>query len=427
MPEAVAAAIHEHIRQDDPAGAREMLDGIDATLSSAARAEWRKRVAWSFYIANDDAQAFAVARSVADGSGPWVAEGWWTAGLAAWRLGACDEAADAFQRSAAFARNDELIAAGHYWASRAWIRCRAPEKVAANLRAAAQKRETFYGLLAAEALGLDESSGPRPDLTSDDWRALRDIANVRTAVRLVEAGEEELAREVLCHQARIGQPLEYAALTRLARELGLPSTQLWMAHNAPRGGRPDPAARYPSPKWTPMSGWRVDPALVYAHTLQESNFRSSAVSPANARGLMQITPITVREHAPSLSLDAARVDLAHAQTNLAFGQRNLEMLRDSSATRGLLPKVMAAYNAGLTPLTRWNSQVRDGGDPLLWMESIPYWETRGYVSTVMRNYWMYERQAGASSDSRTGLAQGLWPRFPGLSGARAVRVASRGD
>ena len=56
------------------------------------------------------------------------------------------------------------------------------------------------------------------------------------------------------------------------------------------------------------------------------------------------------------------------------------MLRDAPATGGLLPKIMAAYNAGLTPITRWNSEVRDQGDPLLYMEIIPYWETRSYVA-----------------------------------------------
>ena len=84
---------------------------------------------------------------------------------------------------------------------------------------------------------------------------------------------------------------------------------------------------------------------------------------------------------------------------------------------------MAAYNAGLSPVTRWNSEVKDQGDPLLYMESIPYWETRGYVAIVMRNYWMYERQAGAGSDSRKALAQGMWPTFPELSGTGAVRLS----
>ena len=133
---------------------------------------------------------------------------------------------------------------------------------------------------------------------------------------------------------------------------------------------------------------------------------------------MQITPITVRQHAGRLEMNASYVNLNDPEVNLAFGQRNLEMLRDSEATQGLLPKIMAAYNAGLSPVSRWNSEINDQGDPLLWMESIPYWETRGYVAIVMRNYWMYERQAGAISPSRQALAQGMWPIFPDLSSSR---------
>ena len=199
-----------------------------------------------------------------------------------------------------------------------------------------------------------------------------------------------------------------------------------MAGNVPRGTAPEPAARFPTPKWTPQGGWQVDPALIYAHTLQESVFRTAVTSPAGARGLMQIMPIAVREHAASLAMSAGSVDLARPEINLAFGQRNLAALRDSPGTGGLLPKVMAAYNAGLTPITRWNSEIHDGGDPLLWMESIPYWETRGYVAIVLRNYWMYERQAGGTSDSRIALAQTMWPTFPGLAGGGAVRLAAGG-
>ena len=144
-----------------------------------------------------------------------------------------------------------------------------------------------------------------------------------------------------------------------------------MAYNAPNGANPDPASRYPAPKWSPVNGWQVDPALAFAHTLQESAFRGRAVSPAQAQGLMQITPITVRQIAPRLGLSASDVNIFDPATNLAFGQQNLQMLRDSSATQGELPKIMAAYNAGLQPVMRWNSQVNDQGDPLLYMESIP--------------------------------------------------------
>ena len=248
--------------------------------------------------------------------------------------------------------------------------------------------------------------------TDADWRRLQGEDNVRAAIALAEIGRDVLASEVLIHQAKIGNPADYAPITRLARDLGLPQTQLYLAYNAPSGANPDPASRYPTPKWSPANGWQVDPALAYAHILQESNFRAAAVSPAEAKGLMQITPITVREHAPRLNMRASAVDIFDPPTNLAFGQQNLQMLRDSAGTQGQLPKIMAAYNAGLTPITRWNYEVRDQGDPLLYMESIPYWETRSYVAIVMRNYWMYERQARALSASRLSLAQNAWPGFP---------------
>ncbi|MGX7952682.1 transglycosylase SLT domain-containing protein [Tsuneonella sp. HG249] len=424
MPAEVKSAILEAIKADNPDAARILLDGVDAGLSSDARAEWRQRVAWSYYIENQDAAALALANTVRNGgSGAWIAEGDWTAGLAAWRLNDCTGAADAFQRVAISAYNPELNAAGYYWASRANVRCRHPEKAAEQLRGAARLDETLYGMLAREALGQEFPGRSRaPDFDLADWQRLRDQQNVRTAVALAEIGREALADEVLRHEARIGPAGEYDALSRLARELGLPSTQLWMAANAPRGAKAEPALRFPAPRWQPSDGWKVDPALAFAHALQESRFQTHAVSPAQAKGLMQITPITVREHAPRLNMSASYVNLEDPATNLSFGQRNLEMLRDSQATGGLLPKIMAAYNAGLTPISRWNAEIRDHGDPLLYMESIPYWETRGYVAIVMRNYWMYERQAGGASESRRALAQGMWPTFPELAGGVAVRL-----
>jgi soluble lytic murein transglycosylase-like protein len=427
MPGDLRDAILARITNDDPDGARTLLDGIDAGLSSEARAEWRQRVAWSYYIENNDAAALALAQTVRDGgSGAWLAEGEWTAGLAAWRLGDCAQAGDAFSRAARASQNPELTAAAFYWASRALVRCRAPEQAAEQLRGAARLDETLYGMLAREQLGEDLPQRRRtPDFDLTDWQRLREVPNVRAAVALAEIGRDSLADEVLRHEAKIGSAQEYDALSRLARELGLPSTQLWMAQNAPRGATAEPALRYPAPRWQPSTGWQVDPALAFAHALQESNFRTDAVSPAQAKGLMQITPITVRQHAPDLNMSASYVDLTDPATNLAFGQQNLEMLRDSGATGGLLPKIMAAYNAGLAPVTRWNDEVRDQGDPLLYMESIPYWETRSYVAIVMRNYWMYERQAGGASDSRKALAQDMWPTFPELSGGKGVRLTAR--
>ncbi len=430
MPDSVAAAIAARIKADDPAGARGLLDTVDATLSSEARAEWRQKIGWAYYINNDDASARAVALSAQDGgSGAWLAEAQWTAGLAAWRLGDAAGAAESFARAATLAQNPELAARGNYWAARGWIRARQPERVAPALRAAAAARDTLYGMLAADALGLrDTAKGLAPDFSGDDWQKLRALGNVRLAVQLTEIGADGLADQVLRYQARIGDPALFAPLSRLARDLGLPVTQLWMAGNAPAGARADEAARFPAPKWVPANGWQVDPALLFAHTLQESGFRTDVVSPAGARGLMQVMPGTARGLARADPAMAGRDgQLAVPQVNLAFGQAYLAALRDKPATQGLLPKVIAAYNAGPTPVERWNTQIRDQGDPLLWIESIPYWETRGYVAAVLRNYWMYERQAGGASDSRSALVQAVWPKFPALIGAGRIAVASRGD
>lgn len=425
MPAATASAILEAIKGDNPAEAQRLLAEADPFLSSDARAEWRQRVAWSHYIENNDTAALELARTVVDGTGEWVAEGAWVEGLAAWRLGYCSLAAEAFTNTASRASNVELAAAGHYWAHRALVRCREPGQAQQHLSAAAQLDETLYGMLAADQLGVVlPAHAPAQPLGAADWQQLATRENVRVAVALTEIGRPALADEVLRHEARIGPSYQFDALSRLARELGLPATQLFMAHNAPYGTRSDPALRFPVARWQPVNGWQVDPALAFAHALQESNFRANAVSPAAAKGLMQITPITVRQHAPTLNMSASYVDLNDPEVNLAFGQRNLEMLRDSAATGGYLPKIMAAYNAGLTPIERWNYEINDQNDPLLWMESIPYWETRGYVAIVMRNYWMYERAAGTDSPSRRALSQGRWPEFPQARNLRSARLGN---
>lgn len=426
--QALGAAILPLIKNDDPAGAEAALVAGEVGLSPEALTEWRQRVAWSYFIGNDDAGARRMSgMALQGGAGPWLAQAYWVAGLSAWRQNDCAAAAPAFENVAARTDNDDMRAAGYYWAARSHMSCGNAPKVQGLMRSAARLDETFYGLLAGEALAM------RPVVNTlaarfdgDDWARLGKYQNVRLSIALVEAGEYQLADEVLRHQARIGALNEHDSLLRLAHGLSLPETQIWLAHNAPQGQRPDAYARYPMPKWAPEGGWRVDKALVFAHALQESNFRASVVSPAGARGLMQLMPGTAKLMAnrDGVSVDAAQLD--NPSVNMAYGQRYLESLRDMSATGGLLPKVMAAYNAGPAPVGRWNEKIRDNGDPLLFIESIPYYETRAYVTIVMRNYWMYQRQAGEETSSLASMAQGMWPRFPGTSGATAVRSDPNG-
>lgn len=423
----LAVKMQPFIKDDRGAEAQALLETTSG-LSPEALTEWQQRVAWIYFLAGDNAGARAMAVKAAAGSGDWAVQAEWTNGLAAWREGDFASASAAFARVATRAADIDMRTTGLFWGARADTRAGHPERVEAKLRSAAQYDESFYGLLARQALGLKPGSErPRDRAATADWKMLAMRPNIRVAAALTEIGENDLADAVLRRQAGIGDAGDYPALVRLAGALNLPGTQLWLAHNAPSGAAPTLEARYPAPNWQPDGGWRVDKALVYAHTLQESNFRVDAVSAAGAYGLMQIRPAAAADMARARGLRGDRAALRRPQTNIELGQSYLELLRDQDCTEGLLPKVIAAYNAGPVPVRAWNTLVKDGGDPLLYIESIPYWETRGYVVTVLRNYWVYEQQAGkAASPSRAALAQGLWPRFPGLPGATAVRISSTG-
>ena len=422
----LAVAMQPFVKVDDGASAEALLLQTSG-LTPEAETEWRQRVAWMYYLSGRDADARRVATLGQDGAGDWAVQARWVGALAAWRQRDFAGATAAFEGVAVRAGDVDLRAAALYWAARADMAGGQPDRIEARLKTAAQWTESFYGQLSRQALAMRGGVQPAAGLVPADWGTLERRPNVRVAAALSEIGEADLADKVLRQQARIGAANEFASLVRLAEALDLPATTVWLAHNCPAGVSAGAEARYPSPNWRPDSGWRVDKALVYAHALQESGFRAKVVSPAGAYGLMQIMPAVATDFARERGLPPVdRSELTRPSTNMDVGQRQLERLRDMSATGGLLPKVIAAYNAGPKPVGEWNSIVRDGGDPLLYIESIPYWETRGYVTTVLRNYWVYEAQTGrATSVSRGALAQGMWPKFPGLPGAAAVRLDAR--
>jgi soluble lytic murein transglycosylase-like protein len=401
------------LKTDNPAGAEALLNASFAQLSPEAATEWQQRIAWSYFLNNDDANATRLASLAARGPGEWAVQASWVQGLSAWRQNDCKGAEDAFSRVAANGSDTEMRSAGQFWAARAEMKCGRFATVQQHLRTAARNPETFYGLVAARLLGMAvPASAAAPRLTVEEWNTLSAHADVRRAAALAEIGEYGLADEMLRWQARIGSENEHKSLLHLAARLDLPATQMWLAHNCPTGEIVEASARYPAPNWVPQGGWQVDKALVFAHVMQESRFRTDALSPAGARGLMQVLPTTAdlieRKRGSGITVD--RASLASPQVNMAYGQAYLQQLRD--ATGGLLPKVIAAYNAGPNAVARWDINNRAQNDPLLYIESIPYAETRGYVTTVLRNYWMYERQSGEQTASLKALAQGAWPRFP---------------
>jgi soluble lytic murein transglycosylase len=135
----------------------------------------------------------------------------------------------------------------------------------------------------------------------------------------------------------------------------------------------------------------IDPALVAALIHQESSFNPRATSRAGAVGLMQVLPSVGADIAKARGMTSyERVLLYQPDVNVRLGMAHLDaMLRQ-------YPRVeyaLAAYNAGGTPVRRWR-QKRGTDDPELFIERIPYDETRDYVRTLLRNQAMYRTLYG---------------------------------
>jgi len=401
------------VKADDAAGAEAQLISYAPSLSVEARAEAATRTAFIYYVLGQDADAKRVVDTWRGGAtGDWASQAAWVSGLASWRLNDFNAASTAFQQVAQLAQQRELRSGGYYWAARAEQAAGHPASVERLLRAAAttaEASESFYGLVSRETLGMTTRLATDPFVGNDP--PVAQLPNVQRAIELARIGEPSLAEEMLRHQAKIGAPSEHHALIQVAKKLDLPAAQLWLADNGQWGARSDAADRYPNPAWRPINGWRVDPALAYGHIVQESAFRRTAVSQAGAIGLMQVTPATADAMSRLRGLPSGTSILTDPRYNLEFGQSVLELYRTKSGTAGQLPRVIASYNAGPLPVARW-AGINDKGDPMLWIESIPYWETRYYVPAVLRNMWVYQ---GLNDEDRTTLramAEHRWPIFP---------------
>ena len=406
------------IKAGDIASAEPLVEAAAEQLAPEALTEWRQRLAWAYFQAGNDRDAVRLAALARAGAGAWAVEAAWVQGLSAWRQANYATAANAFAEVAARAPDKETEAAGLFWAARSDTAGGRPQFVSARLRQAGRLSETFYGTLAAAALGTPMAASPPAPAV--DF-ALSRQPNLVAAAALADLGETDLADQFIRQQARIGRAADHAALIAFAGTLNLPRTQLWLCQNMPAGAQSALVARYPMPAWAPAGGWRVDRALLYAHALQESQFRVDAVSRAGARGLMQLMPGTARlvaRHKGDPS--GTELRLTEPALNFEYGQSYLEELADHAGTGGLLPKVIAAYTAGPNNVALWNLQASVQNDPLLFIEAIPFAETRAYVAIVLRNYWMYQRETGAPSPSLETLAQERWPRFPHVTMARAT-------
>ncbi|MEO1312140.1 MAG: transglycosylase SLT domain-containing protein [Pseudomonadota bacterium] len=99
--------------------------------------------------------------------------------------------------------------------------------------------------------------------------------------------------------------------------------------------------------------------------------------------------------------------------NLELGQTYVTYLMDNHVEGDLL-QMAIAYNGGPGNLRRWKARVGAEDDPLLFMESIPNPESRGYVEKVLTNLWIYRARLGQPTPSLEQLARGEWPKYVAL-------------
>ncbi len=343
--------------------------------------------------------------------------------LSAWRRRDFDAAAALL---GALANRDgadgEEIATAAFWAARAHLAAGRPQQVGRYLRLAARSSRDFYGLLAQTVLGLPMSwEWDEPSLRAEMIDLLVRYPGSRRALALTQVGQPRLAEaEILALAGRARLELGHA-LIALAEATGLPGAQLKVAQRMRLlDGRRHDGSLFPVPRWTPPRGFRVDRALVYAVIRAESGFDIDARSRRGALGVMQVMPETALEVARRGRIAyAGRGALLDPDTNIELGQAKLIQLSQSPALGTSLIHVVAAYNAGANRVAGWTARELRGtrDDPLLFVESVPLSETRGYIKKVLTNLWVYRARLGQEIPELLALAENRWPELARLDAA----------
>ncbi len=406
---AAQIAINAAIKADAPDQAMAVLQPlIDANSVPAADiARLSQHIAASYFAEGMDQKAYDLASRAAASDGQAAPLLDWNAGLAAFRLGLFKEAAQHFEVLAQVGSVPNWVrSAAAFWAARAHMREGDPAKVVTLLTFAAREEPTFYGLLAEKLLGQDTQSGfSDPVLDAPGLAQLMQIPAAHRAVALWQVGERaDTDKEMERAFGQIDLPQE-AAFAALARRLDVPNLELRASElSASRGIML--TGLFPVPLYKPDGGYTIDPSLVLAFARAESRFHADAVSPAGARGLMQLMPGT----ATHIAGPGAVAQLTDARYNMTLGQRYVAQLLN--LYNGNMVELCAAYNAGPLKVSSWMA-AREGkeDDALLFIESMRAPETRLYVKRLLTYHWMYRRRLGLDATTLAETASGTWPIY----------------
>ena len=420
--------VQERAQRGDVASALRLIASTRGILPAYA-GQLRAEVAQILFIRNEDSDALRVAQSsvrdVAAADQPSL--GFYMAGLAAWRLNRTDLARSMFEGGAkATNTSPRLHAASAFWASRAARSQHDAAGTVAWLRVASEERLTLHGLLARRILRLHTGILPRAELLGQaDVDAVAATPRGWRAFALLQIGQSDRAEAEL-RGLWSNNPVFGRSLMLVAAATGLTDCAAQMAALLQsQDGQRHVELRFPLPRLRPAGGFKIDPALVYAVTRLESNFNTSAISPAGARGLMQIMPATAQYIMGDVLLSADR--LHEPASNLDIGQRYLSYLARQDGIDNDLMRMLASYNSGPGNFNRWGADIHDLGDPLLFIEAIPVAETRAFVPHALVYSWIYAARMHLPAASLDELAAGEFPRFTPPNQERRMALLAPGS
>jgi soluble lytic murein transglycosylase len=181
---------------------------------------------------------------------------------------------------------------------------------------------------------------------------------------------------------------------KLAVDAGWPS--LALATTSKLTHQDDLSLKFPTTYQQPVATQakinNLQPALLFAVIRQESLFQPSAISVAGARGLMQLMPSTAKFMANKLNVSVPYLDKLHdPNVNIHLGSAYLNSLLQSYKDYPVL--AIASYNAGPTRVKSW-LPTKSAKPMDIWVETIPYQETREYVKYVVTYTMIYEYLLG---------------------------------
>lgn len=255
---------------------------------------------------------------------------------------------------------------------------------------------SFYGFLAADKTGINYHLLDRPVVVSDEQvRAVENSQGMLRAREFLDRGNLSAATREFFYSARRMKPEQAAIAGRLAERWGwhrhgiqvMAEAQLW----------DELQVRFPivyqdhvtkAAKQT-----SVNPLLIFAVARQESAFMHDAKSPAGAVGLMQLLPSTAKQTAQKSGMSFNAQDLIKPDKNIALGSRYLDYLLGVFDGNRIL--AAAAYNAGPSRVRQWMNKEKNAQLPYdVWIETIPFKETRGYVQNILSFSVIYAYRLG---------------------------------